>query len=113
MAETAGQLGQLRPADTTAASLYSPAASVSARLTRMTVCNNTGGAVTCRIFLDDDGSTYDEDSAIYYDKSVPANDTLPVEEIRGVYMNNSAGNLAVRSATGDALNFMVWGIELS
>ncbi|KKL05587.1 hypothetical protein LCGC14_2604560, partial [marine sediment metagenome] len=56
---TGKQLGQLRPANTTAASIYSPAAGVIAEIHTIFIANNTNGAIAARLFHDDDGTTYD------------------------------------------------------
>ncbi|KKK62744.1 hypothetical protein LCGC14_3001250, partial [marine sediment metagenome] len=45
------QLGQLRPANTTAASLYSPNAGITTIIKSIVVCNTTGIAAKLRVFL--------------------------------------------------------------
>jgi len=106
------QLGQLRPANTTAASLYSPPTGIiSTEVTTIFVTNTTAGAIAYRVFIDEDGTTYDETTALYYDVSLGANTTEMINP-NGLFMNNSSGNLAVRTATNDALNFTAYGIEI-
>ena len=102
-------LGQLRPADTNAASIYSPAAGVTAEIESIFVANNTAGAIAFRLFHDDDGTTYDQNTALYYDESIAANKTKEIN--LKFWMRLSTGNLAGRSATNDALTFTVYGIE--
>lgn len=104
------QLGQLRPANTTAASLYSPGAE-RAIIKSIVVCNTTATAATFRIFIDDDGSTYDQDSALFYDAPIQANETVEISTYWP--MNNSAGNLGVRTGTADAINFTAFGVIVS
>ena len=105
------QLGQLRPANTTAASLYSPAASTTAIIKTITVANNTGSAATYRIFMDDDGTTYDQSTALFYDISLAANSTDVLDSF--LAMNNSSGNLAVRVGTANAITFTAFGAEIT
>jgi len=105
------QLGQLRPANTTAASLYSPAASTTAVIKSIVVCNQTGTAATFRIFVDDNGTTYDETTAHYFDVSLAANSTLQIDTFWA--MNDATGNLAVRTGTNDALTFTAYGVEIT
>lgn len=106
-------LGQSRPADTNAASIYSPATNVIGFIQRIHVCNTTVGAIACRIFLDNDGTTYDETTALEFDKSVPANDSIDVDGgEQGIPMSDDTGNLAVRTASANGLTFTVWGYEL-
>ena len=104
------QLAQSRLSDTTATSLYSPADGMKTQITEVVVSNNTAGAIACRIFHDEDGTTYDQSTALYYDKSIGANDSLRIERANW-WMSNSSGNLAGRSATGNALCFTVYGVE--
>ncbi len=105
------QLGQLRPANTTAASLYSPGASTEAVIQSIIVSNTSGSAATYRIFVDDDGTTYDQTTALYYDIPLPADSSDSIEI--HVAMNNSSGNLAVRTNTNSAITFTAFGEEFT
>lgn len=109
MATVGSQLGQLRPANTTAASLYSPAASTETRLTQLVITNTSGAAATYRLFIDDDGTTYDETTSIAWDVAIAA-DTFVIIDL-GQYMNDSTGNFAVRTSVADALTFTLSGLE--
>ncbi len=104
------QLGQLRPANTTAASLYSPAANTTGIAKNLVVCNTTAATVKFRVFLDDDGTTYDQTTALFYDAMILANTTVQVDMFNP--MNNSAGNIAVRTDTASALTFTLSGAEV-
>jgi len=101
------QLGQARPTDTNPVSLVSPAANHTVEVESIVICNTTGSAATYRIFHDDDGTTYDQTTALAYDLSIPANTSDTWEA--SVKMNDSSGNLAVRSGTGSALTFTAYG----
>jgi len=101
------QLGQLRPANTTAASLYSPGASEIAVIKTIVICNVTASPAAFRIFIDDNGTTYDQTTALFYDTQIAANTTVHVDTFYA--MNDSTGNLAVRTDTADALNFTAFG----
>lgn len=101
------QLAQLRPSDTNAASLVSPARLHTLEVETVVVCNTTGSAVTFRLFHDDDGTTYDQSTALQYDAALPANSSVSFEV--GIEMNNSNGNLAVRSSSGNAITFTAYG----
>jgi hypothetical protein len=103
------QLGQLRPANTTAASLFSPIA--PAIIKNIVICNNTASAAAFRLFVDDDGSTYDESTALFYDALIQGNETVQIDAF--IPMNNSAGTIAVRTDTGDALTFTAFGAEVT
>jgi len=102
-------LGQLRPANTNPASIYSPAANITPEITKIIVCNTSGAASSFRIFLDVDGTTYDETTALFWDAPLGADLTWEIEA--GWGMTAAAGNLAVRSANPNALTFTVFGRE--
>lgn len=103
------QLGQLRPANTSAASLYSPGAGVTAIISTVWVCNTSASVVTFRIFVDDDGTTYDESTALFWDTTLAANSTVELNTY--IAMNNSSGNLAVRTGSASTLTFTAFGAE--
>lgn len=103
-------LGQLRPANTTVASLYSPPANTTAIFKTLLVCNTTAGAALYRVFLHDTGTTYDQTTALFYDVSVAGN-TTAIIEIFGA-MSQDAGNIAVRTDTANALTFTLMGAEI-
>jgi|TARA_R100001244_G_scaffold124675_2_gene94550 hypothetical protein len=109
------QLGQARPANTTAVSIYSPTDGTRSEILQILVCNTSGSAATFRIFHDDNGTTYDQTTALYYDKSVNADDTLRIwpNKPPGFAMYNTDGNLAVRTSSGNALTFTVYGNEIT
>lgn len=111
MAQTLQQLFQSRPSGTSAASVLSPSASEEALVKTILVCNTSSALATFRIFHDDDGTTYDENTALYWDIPVPAGKTAEVEV--NAMMNSSTGNLAVRSNTADALTFTGYGSIVS
>lgn len=103
------QLAQVRPANTTAVSAFSPDLNDRITIVNIIICNTTVVPAKYRIFLDADGTTYDESTAIAYDVSLPGNSTTAFEV--DLYMNKSTGNLAVRTDTANALTFTVNGIE--
>lgn len=106
---TRKQLGQLKPADTNAASIYSPPVGVTGTVQSIIVTNNTGSVATFRIFLDDDGTTFDESTALFWDEPIPVGRAIVLKV--DLPMSFTAGNLAVRSSVSDALTFTVHGEE--
>jgi len=101
------QLGQLAPANTTAASLYSPGANEIAVIKTIVICNVTSVTAAFRIFVDDDGTTYDATTALFYDVSIGGNTTVQLDTFYA--MNDATGNLAVRTDTADSLTFTAFG----
>jgi len=110
MAHSMEQLGQLRPANTTAASLYSPS-SGETLIKSIVACNVGTVAAKFRVFHDDNGTTYDETSALYWDVEVPAGHSANIEV--NIMMNDATGNLAVRTDTNSAFNFTCYGSEVT
>jgi len=106
---TIKQLGQLRPANTTATSIYSPASGVNTDVKTLVVCNQTAASADYRVFHDDNGTTYDETTALFYDVTLSANatDILPLH----IGMDDDSGNIAVRTDTNNALTFTLYGGE--
>ncbi len=104
------QLGQARPSGSaTPESIYSPAAGVETRVSSIVICNTTGSEAKFRVFHDEPGTDYDQDTALHYDEALAGNAT--VRKNLGIDMTDSGGNLAVESDTGNALTFTVYGTE--
>lgn len=107
---TEKQLGQNRPpTGGTAVSNYSPA-SGTAIIKSIVVCNTSGAAATYSIFLDDDGTTYDQTTAVFFDVPIDADDTHLLQ----VYWPlDSAGNLATEASVNNAVTFTSLGMEIT
>ena len=105
------QLAQARLTDTNAASIYSPAAKTTAIIKSVVICNQTTSAATFRIFLDDNGTTYDQTTALFYDAPLAAKTTVSIDTFWA--MNEATGNLAFRSNTSSAITITVFGAEIT
>ena len=106
------QLGQLRPANTNAASLFSPATGEKAIVLQIVVTNvDTASSHDFRIFLDTDGTTYDETTAHFWDEALAADTAIVIDCKWG--MNDATGNLAVRSDAANDLNFTAYGVIIT
>ena len=104
------QLGQGTPADTNAASIYSPGDDTTGVIKEIFVCNTSASNRTFRIFVDDDGTTYSTATALYYDVAISANTTTQISTFIG--MDNSAGNFAIRTSAANDLTFTIFGYEV-
>lgn len=105
------QLGQIRPSNTTAVSIYSPDSGVTAVIKNIMFANNSGGDVKVRVFHDNNGTTYDEDSAIMWDVKIKKETTITLTSF--IAMDNSSGNLAVRTNSSNDMTFTVYGAEIT
>lgn len=101
------QLGQLRPSDTSAASILNNALPWEVDL--IVICNVSSDTAGASIYHDADGSTYDESTAIFFNASVPANTVVHYEPEEPIANVDANGNLAVKSGTASALTFTVYG----
>jgi len=102
---------------TSAVSALSGIAGKIVVIQQIIICNTTGGAITARVFLDNNGTTYDATTAILYDKSIGANDYLYLNfgwggDATGLYLTDSGGNLAVRASANTSLTFTINGAEI-
>ena len=105
------QLAQARENSTNAVSIYSPAVNIkSAVIKTIILCEQAGAVATFRIFLDTNGTTYDQTTAMYYDVTLQANETMQIDTYWP--MNDSTGNLAYRSSVANAITITVFGLEI-
>ena len=105
------QLGQARENSTNAVSVYSPAASTTAIIKGIILCNTTTAAATYRVFLDDNGTTYDQSTALFYDAPIGPNETISIDTF--LAMSDATGNLAYRSSSANAITITVFGAEIT
>ena len=103
------QLGQLRPANTTAASLFSPDENKPYKINVIIIVNTSGSAASATIYHDIDGSTYDETTTILPAKSITASGFYMFQPNEGIGDYNKAGNVGVKSSVADALTFTAYG----
>lgn len=105
-------LAQVRPANTTAATAFTAATGLRTAITTVVICNTSGAACTARVFHDDDGSTYDQTTALLYDVPLAAGETILFES--GVAADGftlmPTGTIGVRTSVASAITFSVYGV---
>ena len=105
------QLSQARENSTNAVSVYVvPTGSIYTEIDTILICNTSGAEALVRVFLDDDGTTYSEATALLWDVPIPGGDTLELGYL--IYMANLSGHLAYRSSVANALTITVFGEEI-
>lgn len=104
-------LAQARENSTSAVSLFSPSDGKQYFLNELKVCNVSGAAVNYRIFLDADGTTYDQTTALYYDIQLQAGQTDEI--VLNLPLYSSSGNLAIYNSVANAINFTLHGYEIT
>ena len=75
------------------------------------ICNTTANTPSFRIFFDTNGTTYDQTTALWYDVLMTPNGAF-YRDVE-LYMNDSDGNLAVRTDAANEITFTVWGVEIT
>ena len=109
MAISYSQVAQARENSTNAVSVYSSGSSETVQIFAK-ICNTTTSDVALRLFHDNDGTTYDESTALVWDIIIEPGQVFDTDKI---FMNNSSGNFAYRSGTANALTITVYGVVKS
>lgn len=109
-------LGQLRPANTTAATIFT-ADELRVEITLILACPRSGttGATDIDIYHDDDGSTYDDDSIIFAGQVSDNGNSLvfQAQHPGSGIMVKPGGTLGVKTSVASEINFLVYGITES
>lgn len=106
------QLAQARPAGTAAVSAYT--ATLRTEINLIVIANTTGSSANFSIYHDDDGSTFDASTALYEANALAANTSLRlVFEPGSGIMVNRGGQIGIKSGTGNALTFTIYGTTAS
>lgn len=115
MALTPKLLGQAREASTNAVSVYAVPSGLRAIIRSIVIANTSGATATVRVFVDEDGSTYNESTAIIWDLEIPADSVynrdcfLPMDNTD----TQNGGNVAYRSSVSSALTITIGGVEIN
>ena len=105
------QLGQSRPSGTSAVSVYSPAANTTAVIKTIIVSNVSSASMKYSIYMDDDGTTYDQTTAIAYNCVLAKENTIVIDTF--LAMNNAGGNIAFQVDTADSATITLMGAEIT
>jgi hypothetical protein len=109
MFASGSQLAQSRPSGTSAASIFT--AAVAHEITCIVVCNTTGSAATYSVYHDDDGSTFDQTTALWYEVSLAGNSTALInfDGVGGGLHVARNGQIGFKTGTGSALTVTLYG----
>ena len=107
MADVLKVLGQLDPAATTTTVLYTVPDMTQTTVSSIVAANRTGSAITFRLSVHVAGAGANDKQYIYYDKSVPANDSLSI--VIGITLNQT-DVLKVYTSAVD-MSFNIFGCE--
>lgn len=109
MAEAMSVLGQVAPAATTETTLYDAAASTTAVVSSIVVCNRSAVDVTYRIYIGVDDAATSNEQYLVYDATIAPNDT--VAYTLGITMGDT-DDLRVYASTAN-LSFSAFGTEIT
>ena len=70
------------------------------------ITNTSGSVALCTIYYDDNGTTFDESTALYYKMSLAADETIEIETL--IYIDYN-GNLAYETNAPNALTVTLFG----
>ena len=110
MADTLKILGQVAPADTNNADLYTVPEGAQTTVSSLVACNLTGNPPTFRVAVRPLGATVASEHFIYYDKAMAANDSRFI--IIGITLSDT-DVVTVRSSAADEIAFTLFGVETS
>ena len=108
MAETRKVLGQAALSATTLTSIYTVPALTQAVVSTVTVVNRGGTTTTFRVSVAIAGAADDPRQYIYYDVSIPANETFA--STVGITLNS--GDIVKGYAGNGNLSFNIFGVEI-
>lgn len=106
------QLAQLRPSDTDTVVILNPIDKSRVIVYTVNIANTTASGATLSLFHDKDGTTFNESTALLFDFTIPANETLKLFYEDGIGLT-SQDNLAIRAGTANAITVTLYGIEFS
>ena len=110
MADTLKVLGQVAPANTSNADLYTVPEDTQTTVSSLVVCNLTGNTPTFRVAVRPLGATVANENHIYYDKAMVANDSRFI--IIGMTLSDT-DVVTVRSSAANEIAFTLFGVETS
>lgn len=110
MPQTHKVLGQVAPADTNNANIYTVASGTQAIVSTLSVANLTASAATFRIAVRPSGANVSNQHWIAYDVPLAASDAVNLT--LGITLGAS-DVLTVRSSTANALAFSAFGVEIT
>lgn len=104
-----GLIAQTTPATTTAQTAFT--AIMRTEIKKIVVCNVSGGNADYSIYHDDDGTTYNTTTALWYTKTLATKttDVINAEDFAGGISVSAGGSMGVQTSTASALTFSFYG----
>ena len=90
-----------------ATSIYSPGTDEEVEITAIYISNRDGKDRWFNMWHDEDGTTYDDTTALFVEVDIPGDSTLVIED--PIYLNNAAGNLAMEAEANNDMTVTIYG----
>lgn len=103
------QLGQRRPTTTSAEVLFSPSTNKPYTMDSVVITNVSGVGINVSIYHDVDGTTYDESTAVLWQKPLPSKGTYTFSPKGGLSDYQKNGNIAVQVDVANGATFTGYG----
>ena len=110
MADTLKVLGQVAPADTNNADLYTVPENTQTTVSSLVACNLTGNTPNLRVAVRPLGASVENEHYIYYGKVMAANDSIFI--IIGITLSDG-DVITVKSSAANEIAFSLFGVETS
>ncbi len=108
--EHARVLAQVRLATTTIQQIYNSPLGTLSICTSVIIVNTSGAAKTFRFCLDENGTTFDKSTALFWDTNIDKNQTIQIEW--EVSLNHDGnGNIAFRTNGANDLTITLFGFS--
>ena len=103
------QLAQIQPSASASTAFT---ATLRTEVTRIMVCNVSGSGATFDIYHDDDGTTFDGTTALFWQANIPSNSTVEVlsETLGSGVMMARGGSIGVKASINQSLTFTLYGV---
>ena len=114
MAEYNKLLAQSRPSTTNATAVYNTSKTgMVTEVYSIWICNTSGADATFRAFFNNNGTTYDQTTALFWDTPIYAGSSIFIEAANQpiATLSTTTARLAVRSSVANALTFTISGRE--
>ena len=107
-------LAQSHAPNTSAYTIYGPDSRSGAGVRNIVICNTGGNAATASVYLDYDGNTFSNATAIAFSMYIPAFSTQMIEFGEpGLILSGQTGSkLGVQANTANVVTFTVLGYEV-
>lgn len=101
-------LGQIKPGGTTAVTIYTVPENTETEVKEISIVNLTNQDKDFAIYIDDNGSTYDDNTIV---ASNVINKQIGEPRTFSITMDKEGGSIGVQSSSSNDINFTITGIE--